>query len=351
MPRIARIGLFYVVTVLIIFIGMLLGAIWNLWCIAKMGGLRRLGALSGELRHYGGASCVISALMAFEECGLFGDLLSEDGLVIKQHHEMDHDLSVAVCEYLCRRGILVATGQSVYKPANRSALEQLRQVAYACLAYRDPVQPLPALRRRQMRYGQDVSRNEGYDALASAALTSNFSFAFAASILARLEFHSLLDLGCGTGAFLNHLANRDFQAQLFGLDHSATAIQHGKLQCANYPQISLFVGDLFTLECIPIDLSSLDMVSLMFVLHEFPDEQAHEILRSIRSRCPNARILLTELTASRGAALRSTAMPELEFVHKLSHQVLRTAEECGFSAMLAFENRLAHQLCICFGPD
>jgi SAM-dependent methyltransferase len=337
---------------------MLLGDIWNLWCIAKMGGLRRLGALSGELRRYGGAYSVISALMAFEECGLFDDLLSEDGLVIKQRPEFDHDLSVAICEYLCQRGILVATGQNVYKPSNRSALEQLRQVVYACLAYRDPVQHLSALLRREMRYGPDVSRNEGYDALASAALTSTYSFAFAASILARLEFHSLLDLGCGTGAFLNYLAGRDLQAQLFGLDHSATAIQHGKLQCANYPQIRLFAGDLFTLECIPINLSSLDMVSLMFVLHEFRDEQVHEILRSVRSRCPNARILLTELTASRGAALRLTAMPELEFVHKLSHQILRTADEwkalfkeCGFSAKLAFENRLAHQLCICFGPD
>jgi SAM-dependent methyltransferase len=336
---------------------MLLGDIWNLWCIAKIGGLRRLGAFSAELRRYASANIVISALAAFEECGLFDDLLSEKGLVIKQRPEVDHDLSVAICEYLCQRGILVAAGQHIYKPSNRSALEQLRQAVYACLAYRDPMQQLPALLRREMRYGPDVSRNEGYDALASAALTSTFSFGFAASVLARLECHSLLDLGCGTGAFLNHLADRDFQAQLFGLDHSATAIQHGKLQSANYPQIRLFAGDLFALESIPINLSSLDMVSLMFVLHEFPDEQVHEILRSIRSRCPNARVLLTELTASRGSALRSTAMPELEFVHKLSHQILRTADEwkalfkqCGFSVKLASENRLAHQLCICFGP-
>ncbi len=331
--------------------------VWNLWRVAQLRGLVRLITHSRGLRELGGSYSVISSLIALEKCGLVDQLLSADGLDPTRHSDLDQPTLLTICEYLARRHVLATPVGGVFRPARPKAFHALRQVVYACLAYHEPVQRLDALLQGRVRYGCEVSRNEYYDALASATLTSQFSFGFAAEVLRKVRCERLLDLGCGTGAFLHYLAANRFEARLLGLDHSEETIRSAGRPGVHPPQVELFAGDILRLQASPLDLASVGVFSFMFVLHEFPDARVHEILTSIRSRCPKARILLTELLSSPGYSIkqRYTALPELEFVHKLSNQILRTAEqwlalfhEHSFEVEIAAENRLANHLCYCF---
>jgi SAM-dependent methyltransferase len=246
---------------------------------------------------------------------------------------VDRSVLVTVLEYLFENDLLRRTGSGRYEVRDPRRFEATLDALYACLAYREPGHDMGRLLIGQSRYGRDVARSDRYDAIASATLTSKFSYGFARSLIQRSGVDSLLDIGCGTGQFLSYLAEHGFTGKLYGMDHAEEAIAAGKAEQRERDNLRLFVGDALRLKdsAERNDVRSVALVSFMFVMHEFDDTLVKGILAGITGAFPQAGILLIELIDRTSDELRrtreTTVFPELKLVHRLSNQVLRTSEQ------------------------
>ena len=310
-----------------------LGGVLGILRIAGLAGLRRLQANAGSLKKYVRPYAVIDCLVALEEVGLLAKLCSGDVVDIDAQPGVDRTVLETVLEYLFENDLLRRTGGSRYAVRDRRRFEVTLDALYACLAYREPGHFMGRLLGGQSRYGSDVARSDRYDAIASATLTSKFSYGFARSLIQRSGADSLLDIGCGTGQFLSYLAENGFTGMLYGMDHAEEAIAEGKASQCQRDNVELFVGDALRLKdsAQRSGVRSVALVSFMFVLHEFDDQMVKAILASIADAFPQARILLIELIDRTSDELRrtreTTVFPELKLVHRLSNQVLRTREQ------------------------
>jgi ArsR family transcriptional regulator len=97
------------------------------------------------------------------------------------------------------------------------------------------------------------------------------------------------DLGCGTGQVSAVLA--PFVSQVIGVDSSAEMLQAAQDRLVEHPNIQLRRGDL---EALPIDDATLDLATLMLVLHHVavPQRALAEIARVLK---PGGRLLLVDM--------------------------------------------------------
>lgn len=310
-----------------------LGGVLGILRIAGLPGLRRLQANAGSLKKYVRPYAVMDCLAALEQVGLLAKLCSGEAVDIDGHPEVDRAVLETVLEYLFENDLLRRTGSGRYAVRDPRRFEVTLDALYACLAYREPGHDMGQLLSGQARYGRDVSRSDKYDAIASATLTSKFSYGFAQSLIQRSGADSLLDIGCGTGQFLSYLAERGFTGRLYGMDQAEDAIAAGKAAQRQRDNVQLFVGDALRLKesARQIGVQSVALVSFMFVLHEFDDHLVKAVLAGIADAFPQAGLLLIELVDRTSDELRrtreTTVFPELKLVHRLSNQVLRTSRQ------------------------
>ncbi len=79
----------------------------------------------------------------------------------------------------------------------------------------------------------------------------------------------LLDVGCGTGRFLDFAKQAWPQLSMLGLDMSEAYLKEAKRHLQRWPGIELVAGNG---ECLPLQDESQDAVSCIFVFHELPPE-------------------------------------------------------------------------------
>ena len=92
----------------------------------------------------------------------------------------------------------------------------------------------------------------------------------------------LLDIGCGTGRFLDSVRQVWPRLPTLGLDMSEAYIRHAKRQLKRWSRTSFVVGKA---ETIPLPENSQDAVTSIFLFHELPPK----IRRIVFSEC--ARVL------------------------------------------------------------
>jgi SAM-dependent methyltransferase len=229
------------------------------------------------------------------------------------------------------------------------------------MAYNQPIRQLDRLLRGDDRYGVDVARDDEYDAMASEDLTSRFCYGFTTRMLLETNCASVLDLGCGTGAFPAYLARHTKLPALIGVDVSERAIAEGRRRGYESGPVRLLVGDATALEATAAGLKATpDIVSMMFVLHEFDDDRAARIVGSIHRAFPRARILLTEMIlreSGEALARNKTPLPELKYVHQLSRQIVRSGEawvrlfdRSNYRLDRRDEHQLSSTQCLLFSP-
>ncbi len=314
-----------------------LGDVLGVLRVAGPSGLMRLRTHAGALKRYVRPYAVIDCLVALEEAGLVEPLCSSNGIDAAGQPGVDRRILETVLEYLYENDLLCRVGGPT-NPVRYTVRDPRRfgatlEAMYACLAYRAPGHAIGGLLRGGLRYGRDVARSDKYDAIASATLTSKFSYGFARSLVLRSGTDSLLDIGCGTGQFLGYLAQSGFPGRLYGLDQAEEAIAVGTAEQRQNANVQLFVGDALRLKdsARRNGVQSVGVVSFMFVLHEFDDDLAKGVLAGVAEAFPGARLLLTELINRTSDELRrtreTTVFPELKLVHRLSNQVLRTRDE------------------------
>ena len=323
-------------------------------------GAFELAAHSTRLRRSTRECVIVMGLTALEKVGLNGALLSPAGLDLDAHPELDRHSLRAVCEYLFEVGVLEETGDGVYRARRRERFRARLEVMYGYYAYHQPLYALDRLISGDWRYGREVARDDRYDAMASADLTSKFSYQFSAELLAKRPFERLVDLGSGTGGYCAYLADRFPRARFWGIDVAADAIAEGRARGHESERLMLRVGDITDLAPLHLDLERIDVFSLMFVLHEFSDQEIWRILHQVRAVEPAARVLLTELIGKPSRQVRKERrriFPELKIVHQLSHQVLRTPEEwvelfgrAGLRADAERRHALTNHVALLFAP-
>jgi len=172
---------------------------------------------------------------------------------------------------------------------------------------------------------------------------------------------TILDLGCGTGnfvAFLEKKGSCDWQ-QLVGLDLSEKAVNEGKARGLESDITKLVAADVLNLKQNRTQLVPMpDVISLMFVLHEFDDKMALQIIDSCHCLWPTSKILLTEMIHLDDSQIKKsngTVVPELNFVHRLSYQVIRSKAEwerlfavAGYRLVTSREHSLTYTFCLLF---
>jgi ubiquinone/menaquinone biosynthesis C-methylase UbiE len=111
--------------------------------------------------------------------------------------------------------------------------------------------------------------------------------------LADRPFHSLLDLGTGTGRMLELLAPQIERGLGLDLSHAMLALARARLERAGLKHCSLRQGDIFNLS---MPAQSFDVVIIHQVLH-FLDDSAPAIREAARMLRPGGRLLVIDFAA------------------------------------------------------
>ncbi len=102
----------------------------------------------------------------------------------------------------------------------------------------------------------------------------------------------LLDIGCGTGRFLNSVKQVWPRLPTVGLDMSEAYIRHAKCELKRWSWIRFIVGKA---EAIPLPDNSQDAVASIFLFHELPPKMRRVVLNECaRVLKPGGRLVLID---------------------------------------------------------
>ena len=126
------------------------------------------------------------------------------------------------------------------------------------------------------------------------------------AVLLRQRDHQLriLDIGCGTGLLLKRLAERFPDAELYGIDTSASMLEQAQRALRNKPRSHVVQAELGSSghKNLPFAPSSFDLITCTNTLHYFSDPIA--VLRGLRELLvPLGHVVIEDYT------LRSFPLP------------------------------------------
>lgn len=263
-------------------------------------------------------------------------------------HGGDARLIRGLAEYFSRRGLMepVASGERTgfrLSPQGRALVDEdwLGYFVFMVGGYGEVLHASGGLASGKIRYGQDLVRNGHYVALGSEILGRSRNHRSFEVILARASEgprpRTVLDLGCGSAAFLMMLMERTGAEHGIGVDinEESCVLSRENLAAAGFSdRARVFHRDARKLlEEQPELEASVDLVTAVFLVHEFfslgPDVAAQKLRDVCRTLVPDrGRLLIldkhTDILQDNGAP---PYFSEFKLVHDLTDQVLYTRSQ------------------------
>jgi SAM-dependent methyltransferase len=149
-------------------------------------------------------------------------------------------------------------------------------------------------------YGKDIQRNGYYVSVGSSAATSSMCDATPLAVLSRLKAKTVVDLGCGGGAFLIGWANLSPDNHGIGVDidpHGLEAAKGFVAQARLSDRIQLVLGDGFDLRPVAAQIAKADVIYSFAMEHEMLRAGEEAVLNHIDGLAemfPGKRYLLGE---------------------------------------------------------
>jgi SAM-dependent methyltransferase len=301
-------------------------------------GLLTIRKVHRDMIFYARGFITSHVMIMFLKTGIIADIENQKGIdpqIYSKNRGFDSDVFQAICDYLYSLRILDREGQKLVLSKKGERLSHLSVGLFDFLyAYSPIFHNLEALLKKQEIYGIRIARHADYVAKGSTAITRYLPFPAAKRLLHKHGYHSILDLGCGDGAFLFYVC-QDSGIGL-GVDLAEQAIDSARrraLETGQGERLKFEVADIFHLEDIRGKaLHPVQLISLMFVLHEFlygGDERVRVLLQNIRHTFPSSDLLVCELNECTPEYLRqrSSAICEHHLYHRLSQQGFSTIDQ------------------------
>ena len=201
-------------------------------------------------------------------------------------------------------------------------------------AYAPVFENLEFLITNKKSYGKDIFRRGEFVGRASAALAELFPFPIARALLMKYNLYRILDLGSGSGDFLIGFCQENKMKGL-GIDISVEAVNYANYKAQSRKvadKVKFLVGDILRLREVQIPHQEIDVITCMFVLHEFlatSEKLVTDVFKSINTAFPGKHILVCELTRCSLDHLFNSpsGIVEHHFFHNLSNQGLAALDE------------------------
>jgi len=270
-----------------------------------------------------------SVLSSLERAGQLDRL--EAGPVAPDAAEGEDGLPLATLRYLAEREIVAEQG-GAYALTERGAAicRDKGYLVWLQGGYGHVLAALGDFATGALRYGSDVIRDGRWVADGSALIGRDDVAPHATAVLEGVDFHHVVDLGCGTARFLIGAAQR-FDATGFGIDLAPEACEDAERAIAEAGldgRVRVRCGDAGDLAAIP-ELAEADLCVAFFLLHEIFEQGRDALvayLRTLGETMPaGAHMLVAEVQPASGAPYERWR-PEFTLLHAIMRQQLLTAD-------------------------
>jgi SAM-dependent methyltransferase len=270
-----------------------------------------------------------SVLSSLEQAGLLARL--EAGAVPADPSDGEDGLPLATLRYLAQRGIVEERdGAFALSPRGRAICRDKGYLVWLQGGYGHVLAALGAFSTGARRYGADVTREGRWVAEGSALIGRDDVAPHATEVLGALDFHHVVDLGCGNARFLIGAAQR-FGVTGVGVDLSPEACEDAERMIADAGltgKVAVRCGDASDLDAIP-ELAEADLAVAHFLLHEIFEHGREALvayLRKLGTLMPRgAHVLVAEVQPASGAP-EERWRPEFTLLHAIMRQQLLTVD-------------------------
>lgn len=270
-----------------------------------------------------------SVLASLERSGLLARL--EAGTIPADASEGEDGLPLATLRYLAQRDVVQERdGAFALTEHGRAICRDKGYLVWLQGGYGDVLANLGAFSTGALRYGSDVVREGRWVAEGSALIGRDDVAPYAAEVLGGIDFHHVVDLGCGNARFLIGAAQR-FGVTGVGVDLSPEACEDAARmieEAGLTGTVRVRCGDAGDLDAIP-ELAESDLAVAHFLLHEIFEQGRDALvayLRKLGTLMPKgAHMLVAEVQPASGAP-EERWRPEFTLLHAIMRQQLLDAD-------------------------
>ena len=277
-------------------------------------------------------------LCALFNVGFFDELSKKKTVnldIFSANRNINDKILTAICDYLFVLRILNKRERNYILGAKGKSLLKFSVGTFDFIyGYAPLFENLDSLLRNDKKYNVDVFRRNKYVAKATAEVSQFIPIPIVKDIIRKRNFKSILDIGCGSAEFLLQICE-DSNLTGYGIDISKEAISYAEglinEKSLNH-RVHVKAGDIFDIEQLKSTSENIDVISSMFVLHEFlsrGQDIVIDLLKKIKRSFPNKYLIVCELSRFAPSLLRKhpSSIAEHHLFHALSEQGLLTVEE------------------------
>jgi SAM-dependent methyltransferase len=272
-----------------------------------------------------------SVIAALDEAGLLGELEAGPVEAAPAGVPDPDGLMGAALRYLAQRELVAPRdGGFALTERGRAVVKDKGYLVWLQGGYGHVLAGLGDFITGARRYGSDVERAGRWVAEGSALIGRDDVAPYAVDVLSGIDFHRVVDLGCGNARFLIGAAQR-FGVSGLGVDLSPEAVEDAERRVAEADltgTVAVRCGDAGDLDAIP-ELREADLAVAHFLLHEIFEHGKEALiayLTKLGGMMPRgAHMLVAEVQPASGAP-DERWRPEFTLLHAIMRQELLDAD-------------------------